>query len=466
MFMKIFVWTRVLIIAIFTTISVILAIKAPLYENPDEAFHVDGFRYFENNSWPPPLGNPDLLYSPDGNSRVYYGEIVYWIFGKIGSFPSKFFITEEAKNPLLNSYLIYRFMNIVLYLLTLIFIFFRDPVQTYTIPIGILILTIPQITYLYSYANSDAWGLSMGILFTILVLEMIIKSKYSWKNSIISGISLGFLLGSKTPFLISLILPSLCFLQIMVHEQAFTFQKEYPFINFRIVKLANTKRYTENIFYKLLLSLIIAIVIFAPLRIIYPISQSPYESNLITQRENFSIDGYKPSDPYIPTFNMGAKGVTAKELLFEYPWFDLTSKSFYGLYGAMRINNPDWIYSTAMLLFSFLFFIAILSNFIAWQKFSKQLKLMIISGFFVVFLNILASIHNSISYDFQPQGRYLFPSLPALAYVLFTNIPYNPKGLKYFQITLIILLIFLAIYSLIFIAVPGLRSMAIFSSII
>ncbi|MCJ7703011.1 MAG: hypothetical protein MUO62_15625, partial [Anaerolineales bacterium] len=51
--------------------------------HPDSRYHLHGFAFYEENWWPPEINSDELVYSPYGFSRVYSGEIVYLIYGKI-----------------------------------------------------------------------------------------------------------------------------------------------------------------------------------------------------------------------------------------------------------------------------------------------------------------------------------------------------------------------------------------------
>jgi hypothetical protein len=60
-----------------------IALTTPVNTHPDEGIHVDAICYFESDWWPPRLNTDGLVYSPDGWSRVYSGELVYLVYGRM-----------------------------------------------------------------------------------------------------------------------------------------------------------------------------------------------------------------------------------------------------------------------------------------------------------------------------------------------------------------------------------------------
>ena len=63
-------------------ISVSIALNTNSY-HPDERMHIDAFCYFERQWWSPPVNSNEVIYSPYGWSRVYTGEVVYQVYGRL-----------------------------------------------------------------------------------------------------------------------------------------------------------------------------------------------------------------------------------------------------------------------------------------------------------------------------------------------------------------------------------------------
>ena len=80
------VWILRLCVAFAVAVCLLaatIALRTTSNMHPDELIHGDAFCYFQNHVWPPPPNLASLRYSPDGMSRVYNGEIVYWLWGAL-----------------------------------------------------------------------------------------------------------------------------------------------------------------------------------------------------------------------------------------------------------------------------------------------------------------------------------------------------------------------------------------------
>ena len=107
-----------MLILVAVILAGLVAILTRQNTHPDEYLHVDAFRYFENHWWPPNLGSEEVVYSKYGVSRVYGGEIVYIVYGRIGEIIQTFW---KADDP---PYRVYRLLNVSLFLITLAGLFF------------------------------------------------------------------------------------------------------------------------------------------------------------------------------------------------------------------------------------------------------------------------------------------------------------------------------------------------------
>ena len=86
--------------ALTALIAARIALTTPFDHPPDEFVHLDAFHYFETNWWPPDLNADGLIYSPAGWSRVYTGELVYLVYGKIGALARLLPFGPGAEPPL------------------------------------------------------------------------------------------------------------------------------------------------------------------------------------------------------------------------------------------------------------------------------------------------------------------------------------------------------------------------------
>jgi hypothetical protein len=101
------------------------------------------------------------------------------------------------------------------------------------------------------------------------------------------------------------------------------------------------------------------------------------------------------------------KPITSPYFINPFPW--VTAMSFVGVFGWMRVPMAPWMYQA----FEALGLLALVGYAVclARRQISWRLTLILIS---VVILNILVVIDINLMFD-QPQGRYMFPSLAAIA---------------------------------------------------
>jgi hypothetical protein len=417
----------IILIAVAIVISGLIAVGTHYRAHPDEYYHADAFRYFEQHWWPPNLGSNEVIYSPQGWSRVYTGEIVYLIFGKLSRAIQFFWKLGKWR------FLAYRLSNVGLFLLTLGALFFTRCKWVNIQLIGLVFLGIPQVHYIYAYANSDAWGLSMGVFLFLVVAVMLDKSisSWGWTHFIYLGALTGLVFVSKKPYLFSLILP-------------------YSLLVGRLWQLISEGFvHLRWLFNRLVVALLLAFAIAMPLRLIYPLTQGHFPRAIKQMRESRAADEFKPSNPTYPTHHLASKGEGYYDLLVKRSWMGKTLKSFYGLFGYMNVRNPNWIYKLAGLGALLAICATTLSASIHWSKLSYPLQISIVLSPVIITLNTIASMVRSLHVGFQPQGRYLFPALVPVALIVTGTVPSESRKLKMTRLLLFAVLYLACLYSLV-----------------
>lgn len=101
------------------------------------------------------------------------------------------------------------------------------------------------------------------------------------------------------------------------------------------------------------------------------------------------------------------KSIWSPYFLETFP--SVLGRSFVGMFGWMNVLLPDFIYS----LFGTLAVVAALGCAVALRRGDVNRRLLLILATFPI-LNLLIVVHINLTFS-QPQGRYLFPALPALA---------------------------------------------------
>jgi hypothetical protein len=139
-------------------------------------------------------------------------------------------------------------------------------------------------------------------------------------------------------------------------------------------------------------------------------------------------------------------------MLADGQWLALTLQSFYGLYGPMAVQNPPWLYVTAGAAAAFALALAGAACLRHWRRLHPALRLCLCIAPAVVALNLACALGYSLHIDFQPQGRYLFPSLIPLALPLAAPIFARSGRLRAALATLFVVLLGLGLFSLLLVA--------------
>jgi hypothetical protein len=432
---------------VLVAISLFLGSRIALHTasgaHPDEWGHLDAFCYFGTHWWPPPLNVEGLLYSPDGWSRVYNGEVVYLVYGKLGAWlplagllpsnvnerppaPASLVpLTPRIYLPLVDRVIIlrvtpaclerlttYRVFNLALYGVTLLAIL-RRPRPAWVYALGALLLAIPQVLYVYAYANSDAWGLSFGIFLVLFAVSTWEGSRPGWWQAAGLGALTGLVLLSKSPFWVLIPLA-------------------YLIAGAGILRRAPRPGHMawRDAAVLLLIWVGVTAAVALPLKVVYPLTQGDYAGKALQMREERARWDFAPSNPIWTGYLLAKKGASFTEVAGRRAWWLDSLYSFYGKFGYMTIVSPAWAYRTAGALVTLGVLTTLGFLLLAWKRVPAFTRLLVAASPLFICLNLLASLYNSWTYDFQPQGRYLFPSLIPLAILLAGTMEQEPRWLR------------------------------------
>lgn len=146
--------------------------------------------------------------------------------------------------------------------------------------------------------------------------------------------------------------------------------------------------------------------------------------------EKYAVEWLKPSNRNIAA----NKGMSLSEMIHSKEWTGvtwgyLTLKSFIGVFGYMIVYPPDWVYTVYHVLFivcSIGFFGQIIMWIIKRKNFyfeNGQKTALFYGAIAVSFcIPIGLSLYYSFAVDYQPQGRYCYPMVIALAVMFGTGI--------------------------------------------
>lgn len=420
-----------LLISIFCIFLMSLSTRS--WSHPDEKLHFEAAKFYFNFWLPPPVGDPRTIdsYNKGGIGTSYLDQldIVYFLAGKVAVIYN--YLNHE-------SYLSLRFFNLSLFIILLFVTLKASDKVIFTI-----LLISPQIWYIFSYFNGDAFPFFLQILVCYQIADQqsyfnrYLKSSHLfdyWWGALIFGLLLGLLFISKLNYL------------------AFAFFA----IAFIIIKILPGFR--KIILYKLLL-IILTILLVVGLRLGYDLHINGFnKQNTINNFANqIGSPFYRPDADKATSFwgvRLKSKGYPYQSLFNQFKWAQTSFESSIGVYGGMNIFSSKTYYLIFLTIFSSFFLYLI---FVILKNRSKiKLILLGISVFFIA-LTIFTSSYFSWTYDFQAQGRYLFPIYGILALLLAENFK---KIDRFVFVSFVVFLFILSVYSFVFTGIVQLIKIA------
>jgi len=371
--------------------------------HPDENAHIEAVHYYSHYWLPPTVGDAKALLAyqmPWAISRLDDLGISYFFAGKFENLVQLFFtnttFTARAFNALL-------FILLFSYSRQKRLVLFMAP-----------LLCTPQVWYLYSYANRDAFALFISLLLAWQLvnvksaLNSFFKSPHifdNWHYVLIPGTLLGLLSIEQTNYYLFI----LFVLAFLLWRVLFFIQAKKIFI------------------YKCLMLMCVALLVFVTrFGLDTAINGSDKYSQRVAYAEQHAGANFKPSiastaESY-PGLRLKDKGVSLPELFEpQWDWHKITFKSFTGFYGYYAEYSPRWYYIYVLLVYGVLLLLALRhAIFIAewrYQLFSALTGIALAGG-------LLMGILFSWLYDFQPQGRYIFPIIPIILVYFWVMAPF------------------------------------------
>ncbi len=418
----------VILMSVVLTCILVMALISKRNVHPDEYVHIYASRYYQQHWMPPQIEDPSIshTYSQYGASRLNNSEISYLFAGKFAQLVSFF---------KMRPYWLFRLFNVFLFGCILLYTIRVVDARSVALPL----LISPQIWYVFSYCNSDAFALF--VTFVVGVQLVVPDSHFNrfirqkdpgrivWK-----GVLLGCLLG--------------CLLLLK--------KNYYPYIVFILTYLAWQIYQEKDRQERLLMLKRLAVLSMIGLCLFGLRRGADYYVNGVDRAEKLAkIRVEKARKIFNPktelekthaSLYLKKKGVPLSYVVHTKRFFEQTFRSSFGVYGYFTISGPfryydcvRWI-GCALLLF---FLCKVL--FYSW----RENGIIVLS--FLVFSVLLIgfSLYHSWAKDFQAQGRYLFPIVSMLSIVYAKTSKYCIDKLFYL---LFFILFLLSGYSFIFIA--------------
>jgi len=366
---------------------------------PDESTHFFLVEYLYKFKTMPSLKDPSAVFN-GVLSGYSYSPGVFWYYGLPFPHVVGALFTSAIGSMILPDYLTYlgvRAFNWVLGSLFVVALFRTarySGISKYSAFLSVfIVMLIPQVSFVFAYFNSDAYGLTAVAWALSSLLAYCISPTRA--HACVLGATVGLLMLAKLYFL-----PSLVFLGVTLLIRS-------------LVGLITPPRH--------FLAMAISCVIVAAPMLIF---------TYITFGEIFGLSGqfnFIQMHKLNPNVGYGTCYLFCKESWIEwgnvYPWLVASGKSYFSVTGWMSILIDDWYYRVALFLAVMLIIISLVLVLPRWNVetgFSRPydyiLPLIMILGLFpsIVIMSLIAS---QVGLP-QAQGRYLFVTIPFLAYLI------------------------------------------------
>ena len=278
---------------------------------------------------------------------------------------------------------------------------------------AMLFFATPQLWYLFSYATSDAYD----YLFTVIAVYEVLA-----ENSALNKLLRKPFRGKQLPAYLGV---GFVFANLLMAKKTFyvVLATIFLLLLYRLIFAKKEERKQLFIKYLCLLAVAVGVVLvrYYPDFGYYGLHKGAAVKEVI---ETTALPEYKPSTPAIEQAKstlLFEKGVTLKEFFGDWDFNGRLFKNYFGHYGIYSLKAEDWYYNLMTVLYLALFASvgALVHKNIKKQKASGEpvlrARLTYWSMWAMIVLMYLLTIYNAYFVDFQPQGRYLFPALPALA---------------------------------------------------
>lgn len=255
----------------------------------------------------------------------------------------------------------------------------------------IFISMLPQYAFLASYLNNDMPAI-LGSSIILYAWIRVMKEKWNQKNALLLAIGI-----------------IIC---------ALSYYNSYGWILCSMIFFVSTCLLQNKRNYKEMLKLgaFIASVVLCGISYSF-IRQIVLYGDLLGLRTQdmygalYGLDKFK-GHPFLDT------QVSLYTMLFKAGWVQMTVKSFLACFGYLVYKCPDWVYY----MYIAVFVCAVLGFFCYFVKMWKSAggiqKIFELCILVNIMIPVILSIYYSYYIDYQAQGRYLYPGIMGIAYVL------------------------------------------------
>ncbi len=410
---------------VFALVLVMASISAEEV-HPDEYVHLDASHYYMDNWLPPVVDDPSIrhTYSVYGVSRLNKPEVSYFFTGKLAQ------LLTPLKLPY---YLSLRMFNIMLFGIIFLYILRRREAMMGAVPF----LFSPQLWYVFSYCNSDAFALFVTFLAgcQVVLPDSLLNSAMKAEKSI-AWIAKVMIIGIL--FSLLFLLKKNYFFFILFIGCYFIWKN--VFSDYQWDRIVFAKRIS-------LVVLIALALVGIRVGMDYAVNGLDRDQKIRQLRAEIADPLFNPDTPLEKKhfyLYRKARGDSLKKLVVDEKWFGKTFRSAFGLYGYFTITATDaYYYFLRLVGLGFLGFFVMAILFRAPG--AEKLLLLLFFGCAGGLIGI--SLWHSWTADFQTQGRYLFPIIPMLGMLLYHTRRYIPDaGFRLFLIGMFALSFYSYVY--------------------
>jgi len=377
-----------------------MAASAARNAHPDEFLHVQAAQYYVWHWLPASLTSEEVAPTISHFGLTYLAEldVGYLVAGKFAFFARPLF--PDIFTTL-------RFFNVILLTTVLIWTieFFAGSPSTW------IFLITPQFWYVFAGYNTEGWA----IFVSLLLIGQLVRQNSSLQRYLLMR-------EGRKDFLS--ILPAL-FLSCLLILSKRNFLLVFLFYAIWLLWRAISLRSQPNNFRRIMRMLPLILIPFI-LRFGLQIYQTHVNGNdlgrtITEQAEKYAEPEFKPSvlekSNYAEAINthMKQRGVPLKDLFFRYHWLYRITASFVGTYGWLTFYSATWFYVLMAIGWTIIIGLALIGTF---KDSTKTERLFSTIAWLHLPLIAALALYFAWTGDFQAQGRYLFPFLPILFYLL------------------------------------------------
>ncbi len=366
--------------------------------HPDEKGHALAAQYYFTHWLPPAVDDPDVAASTSvfGVSYLFDLDLAYLLAGKAAL---------ALRSLVLEDHLGLRLFNVALFA----FLMIRIARRVDSSPLAVFaLLATPQVWYLFSYVNSDAYALFLSLLLAVELTDPHARGcRFLEHPAVFGKASGGVLLG----VLAGLLLLSRVHYRLFLAFVACFACWQILFAQSRAQRALLAKKW-------LLVGLVAGSVYlpcYAYDQIIHDFQKQEKAGRVM---ERHAGEAFKPSalakspETTYKGLRLRDKGIAWQDMFVTNPeWRDLTVSSLLGLYGYMDLYSEKGYYGVMRALF--LLALVVVVVYAAWGADLRD-AVLAAGALAAVLATVGLSVYYSWNYDYQPQGRYLFPVIPML----------------------------------------------------